>query len=194
MKWPDETIVKLRSLIGDGISSREIAKQLNMTKNMVIGKVHRLGLVLAGTPRSGALELGVRRREAAKTKPVSTTTKPPRRKGKPVVKSVLSTTPMRQIIPIIASDIHPVFDLRPNQCRFPIGDPGKPDFRFCSEVKDGDRPYCPEHCRIAYAGPVRAEISEAQKQMMQLGRIRACAPSHARLNPIVDMLLPDAEL
>ena len=35
-------------------------------------------------------------------------------------------------------------------CQWPIGDPGTPDFKFCYGDAVSGRPYCEEHCNIAY--------------------------------------------
>ena len=35
-------------------------------------------------------------------------------------------------------------------CKWPIGDPGDADFHFCGSPSVAARPYCPEHCAIAY--------------------------------------------
>jgi GcrA cell cycle regulator len=40
--------------------------------------------------------------------------------------------------------------LKPNQCRWPIGDPDSDDFHFCGETVFTGKPYCYEHCRQAY--------------------------------------------
>ena len=40
--------------------------------------------------------------------------------------------------------------LKPNQCRWPIGDPDSDDFHFCGEQVFSGKPYCYEHCRQAY--------------------------------------------
>ncbi|MCL5778227.1 GcrA cell cycle regulator [Limibaculum sp. FT325] len=45
MSWTDERVEKLKELWADGMSASQIAKQLGgVTRNAVIGKVHRLGL------------------------------------------------------------------------------------------------------------------------------------------------------
>ena len=45
MAWTDERVETLKKLWGDGLSASQIAKQLGgVTRNAVIGKVHRLGL------------------------------------------------------------------------------------------------------------------------------------------------------
>ena len=40
--------------------------------------------------------------------------------------------------------------LKPNQCRWPIGDPDSDKFHFCGETVFAGKPYCYEHCRQAY--------------------------------------------
>jgi len=40
--------------------------------------------------------------------------------------------------------------LKPNQCRWPIGDPDSDNFHFCGETVFAGKPYCYEHCRQAY--------------------------------------------
>ena len=43
-----------------------------------------------------------------------------------------------------------VEELQINQCRWPSGDPGSPDFSFCGERVARGRSYCPAHCKRAY--------------------------------------------
>ena len=42
--------------------------------------------------------------------------------------------------------------LTERMCRWPIGHPGDPDFTFCGGPRVPGRPYCREHCRLAYRG------------------------------------------
>ena len=45
MSWSDERVEKLKKMWGEGQSASQIAKELGgVTRNAVIGKVHRLGL------------------------------------------------------------------------------------------------------------------------------------------------------
>jgi GcrA cell cycle regulator len=49
--WSEERVTLLKKLWIEGLSASEIAKQLGgVTRNAVIGKVHRLGLPLRETP------------------------------------------------------------------------------------------------------------------------------------------------
>ncbi|EHD15037.1 hypothetical protein CIN_00190 [Commensalibacter intestini A911] len=44
MEWTEEIVAKLRELWTQGLSTAEIGRHLNVTKNAVVGKAHRLGL------------------------------------------------------------------------------------------------------------------------------------------------------
>src|SRR5262249_52142767 len=35
-------------------------------------------------------------------------------------------------------------------CLWPVGDPQQPDFHLCGRPSETGRPYCAEHCAIAY--------------------------------------------
>ncbi|MBR1380026.1 MAG: hypothetical protein IJ560_00340 [Alphaproteobacteria bacterium] len=41
-------------------------------------------------------------------------------------------------------------NLKPNQCRWPIGDPDSENFHFCGATVFVGKPYCYEHCKMAY--------------------------------------------
>jgi len=48
-----------------------------------------------------------------------------------------------------------VANLAATDCRWPIGDPREPDFRFCGAPQLPGRPYCDHHWRMAFqpSGP-----------------------------------------
>ncbi len=55
MGWTDERVETLKKLWQDGLSASQIAKQLGgVTRNAVIGKVHRLGLSGRAAPSKPA--------------------------------------------------------------------------------------------------------------------------------------------
>tara|TARA_B000000475_G_scaffold270743_1_gene267018 strand:- start:733 stop:996 length:264 start_codon:yes stop_codon:yes gene_type:complete len=37
-----------------------------------------------------------------------------------------------------------------SSCQWPIGDPQEKDFHFCEAINVVGKPYCQEHCDIAY--------------------------------------------
>jgi GcrA cell cycle regulator len=50
MKWTDLMVQALKQRWADGATATEIAKELGVTRNAVIGRVHRLGLSVRRSP------------------------------------------------------------------------------------------------------------------------------------------------
>lgn len=148
--WTDERVELLGKLWGEGLSASQIAAVLGggVTRNAVIGKVHRLGL--AGRPRAGQAEM------ARNPKPRPVPAPPPTAdRDRPLVRpsaAVPPTLPQPRIeeVAIPVSDRVSIMELRDSMCRWPIGDPSSPDFGFCGGRAQTGLPYCPHHCRIAF--------------------------------------------
>ena len=105
--------------------------------------------------------VGVIKKIAAKVSGKKTVTEKPT-KSKPVVKvkePVATKTPRASsrtseknlaIHQRIIQHSLEMANLKPNQCRWPIGDPDSEDFHFCGKTVFTGKPYCYEHCRLAY--------------------------------------------
>ncbi|HQT60679.1 MAG TPA: GcrA family cell cycle regulator [Acidiphilium sp.] len=50
MEWTDEIVSRLRQLWDEGLSTAEIGRRLNISKNSVVGKAHRLDLPARPSP------------------------------------------------------------------------------------------------------------------------------------------------
>lgn len=147
--WTSERISELERLWAIGASTAEIGRQLDVTKNAVVGKVHRLGLPgrpspikretraapRAPAPRAPAPRLRPEIRVSVDT-PVSDVVDPP----------IAAACAQAQV----ATATQPVADLHAPPCQWPFGDPGDEDFHFCGSPSLTGRPYCPEHCTRAY--------------------------------------------
>ncbi len=71
MSWTDERVETLKTMWNDGKSASQIAKELGgVTRNAVIGKVHRLGLSNRAQPAKAAAK------DASAAKPATATAKP----------------------------------------------------------------------------------------------------------------------
>jgi GcrA cell cycle regulator len=46
------------------------------------------------------------------------------------------------------------------ECQWPIGNPGDPDFRSCGAEVKGGKPYCEDHCALAYRGKDNDEVEQ----------------------------------
>ena len=83
MGWTDERVETLKKLWLDGLSASQIAKSLGgVTRNAVIGKVHRLGLSGRATPSQPARTTFKAPRPARPAQPQA-----PRRVAAPVSQS-----------------------------------------------------------------------------------------------------------
>ena len=141
--WTDENVELLKKLWADGLSASQIATKIGeVTRNAVIGKVHRLGL--AG-------------RKTTSRQPAPRRTSPRRngsgRAGRrlPPARFVRPSSPMPPSPPPpVAALMLPLRQLRDDQCRWPIGDPRKAGFGFCACRKAPGVPYCGRHAAIAY--------------------------------------------
>ncbi len=134
MAWTDERVELLKKLWTEGLSASQIARQLgDVTRNAVIGKVHRLGLSGRGSPSRSE-------RPRAVTVP------------KPTVKPVFIKPMIVEKKPVVLEngEYATVMTLKENMCKWPIGDPASPDFRFCGHKTMPGSPYCEAHARLAY--------------------------------------------
>ncbi|WP_394179318.1 GcrA family cell cycle regulator [Yoonia maritima] len=73
MSWTDERVETLKKMWGEGQSASQIAKELGgVTRNAVIGKVHRLGLSnRAGSGGASAAKAAPKEKPAAAAKPAA---------------------------------------------------------------------------------------------------------------------------
>ncbi len=138
MEWTDEAIARLRTLWAEGLSTAEIGRRLNISKNAVVGKAHRLNLPARPSPI---------RRTAGDSAPRQVT--PKRTQGPtlpPLSASVSTPVPVLRAIMPTPKPQQP----RTTPCCWPIGEPGKPSFHFCNASAVAGKPYCEEHAAIAY--------------------------------------------
>ena len=133
MSWTDERVEKLKQLWADGLSASQIARTLgDVTRNAVIGKVHRLGL--SGRATTSRIE-----------RPRQTVVRRPPR-PRLVVPEVTTVDEAR----LPTGEFATVMTVRDTMCKWPIGDPSSDEFHFCgNKVADG-LPYCSTHARMAY--------------------------------------------
>jgi transcriptional regulator with XRE-family HTH domain len=59
-----------------------------------------------------------------------------------------------------ATTAEKVFALTATTCRWPLGDPDRPDFRFCREPVAAGKVYCETHCSRAFWIPIHRRIRE----------------------------------
>ena len=149
MGWTDERVSTLKKLWLEGLSASQIAKQLGgVTRNAVIGKVHRLGLSGRATPSQPA-------RPAFKPQRLARPAAPPPqpvRRPQAVIVQAPEPPPIRRVEEPGSAT---VLTLGAHMCKWPIGDPSSDGFSFCGRRTGEDGPYCHEHARVAYQPAVK---------------------------------------
>jgi GcrA cell cycle regulator len=160
MSWTDERVERLKTLWLDGLSASQIAAELGgVTRNAVIGKVHRLGLSGRQKPQvqSSRPSSPPRPKNPAPPRPASPSVRParPMTIGNTALKADVSVEIRTQSMPVVEEgpivfERVTILNLTENTCKWPVGDPGRPDFFFCGRKSDSGIPYCAHHARIAY--------------------------------------------
>jgi len=154
--WTDDRVALLRRLWEDGQSASKIAAQLGgVTRNAVIGKVHRLGLAgrarggeeapSTATPSAKVIEIqtAIAVVETQAPEPVAIVSHRP-------APDFPASAPTPASTPLPVSQRVTIMDLRESMCRWPLGDPTTPEFRFCGARSITGLPYCTHHAEIAY--------------------------------------------
>jgi GcrA cell cycle regulator len=165
--WTDERVNTLRKLWTDGLSASQIAKQLGgVTRNAVIGKVHRLGLAGRATPSRPAKRIV---RNNANNRPRLMTGAPSRPRTIPSLAPLAEAAPPLEPMAQADGTLASVLTVTDRMCRWPIGDPTDQKFAFCGrDACDG--PYCTEHARLGFQ-PQRARVRKASGEPDELKRL-----------------------
>ena len=151
MSWTDERVELLKKLWSDGLSASRIAAALGgITRNAVIGKVHRLGL--SGRAKSASAAASHHRKARSSSHMLRMSGASIR--GNTALAHVYDYDAeatlklVENIIPI--GQRRSLMELTGQTCHWPIGDPSSSDFIFCGGNTVAGLPYCAYHCRIAY--------------------------------------------
>jgi GcrA cell cycle regulator len=138
--WTTERIEALKIHFQAGLSCREIANEIGVSRNAVIGKISRLNLTR---------DKGVFR---ARKEPASS----PRPRGAQRLRQILMKSfpsepePETPDEPVQNGHTCSLFELSEATCRWPISSPGQADFCFCGNTPLEGQPYCAGHSRLAY--------------------------------------------
>lgn len=141
--WPDWKVDQLKLLAGQHLSGGEIAREMNMTRNQIIGKAKRIGVRLTGKPVNPPKPMSARaaprvRNKMLQVKPLSLVTAP-----KPI--PAMPTTK--------ADPVH-ILDVRPHHCRAVLDERGAGGLAmFCGAPKVSESSYCKLHTQLFIQPP-----------------------------------------
>jgi GcrA cell cycle regulator len=152
LTWSDDRVEQLKKLWEAGLSASQIAAELgNVTRNAVIGKVHRLGL--SGRAKSPATAAPRQRKAVRPAQQMMRVARPVSR-GNTALAHVfeveVETDPVTfdNVVPM--SQRRSLLELNEATCHWPVGDPSSADFFFCGGKALSGLPYCAQHSRVAY--------------------------------------------
>jgi len=165
MNWTDERVELLRKLWSEGLSASQIAAQLGgVSRNAVIGKVHRLKL----SSRGRATAAPARQKKTTHAAPAVKSAPRPAASIRAMPASIGATALQTQfdVEPVARHVVRPVenvvvpisrrlqlIQLSERTCKWPNGDPLSEDFSFCGNDAAESGPYCAYHARIAFQPP-----------------------------------------
>lgn len=163
MNWTDERVELLKKLWSEGLSASQIAAQLGgVSRNAVIGKVHRLKLSSRGrsTPAPArpkkaapapAGQAKIMTKPAPTPRPVTTsigaTALQAQFDAEPFERPVMR--PLNNVVVPISRRLQ-LIQLNERTCKWPNGDPLSEEFHFCGNEAGESGPYCTYHARIAF--------------------------------------------
>ena len=150
--WTTERVELLKSRFEAGLTCREIAVDIGVSRNAVIGKLSRLNLTRVASgdePRPA-------RKKAAKGRCLKTT---PRLQYRMLLALYPEPQPVAWGAPIPDQHRCSLLELSEEKCRWPISTPGAADFCFCGNRPIEGLPYCAGHTRLAYRPGSRQRVA-----------------------------------
>lgn len=145
--WTAERLALLKTHFDAGMSCRQIAADLGVSRNAVIGKLSRLNL---------RRDYGPPRRTARK--PAAATPGTPRAQYDMLVAAYGDEALTADNVVIDHTNRCTLFELSAQKCRWPISTPGAEDFCFCGNTPLDGLPYCAGHTRLAYKPGSRLRV------------------------------------
>ena len=123
----------------------QIAAAIGVSRNAVIGKIHRLGLS-SGRPAGASARANCPPRARHSRGPTQ----------RRLLRLAYAQVPLDEIMSsVVVISTHPcsLIDIDSHQCRWPIGDPASTNFLFCGNDAIAGLTYCVGHARMAYRAP-----------------------------------------
>ena len=159
LTWTDERVELLAKLWTEGLSASQIAAELggSVSRNAVLGKIHRLGLADRGKAQAAAAP---RTRKPIRRADPAAVDEPVMVEDNDAPRSTATAAPQPAIGPEVVrlhddvvvplSERVTIMELRESMCRWPLGDPTTAEFRFCGARATMGLPYCTHHAQVAY--------------------------------------------
>ncbi len=164
MNWTDERVEQLKKLWAEGLSASQIAAQLGgVSRNAVIGKVHRLKL--SGRGKTTSTQTRSKKVNTGSSGGQRSSGSSGHMSNRVVSRSIGATALQTEystdlvthtVVKTVTDVVVPIsrrlelVQLSERTCKWPVGDPLQPDFNFCGNDVGESGPYCTYHSRLAY--------------------------------------------
>lgn len=157
MAWTNEMIDKLCQMWKQGLTTNEIAKNLGVSKNSIVGKVHRLNLTARPSPIKKKEDMPTEKAAQKPLAPDPKSSKISKNINKIKLDSVeINLAPLTEVSTKTEKNgCISLTELDNHTCRWPMGDPRDESFCFCGKKVRSGQTYCEEHAAIAYVKPLR---------------------------------------
>lgn len=164
--WSEGRVELLKKLWQEGLSASQIAKLLGgVTRNGVIGKVHRLGLSGRAMPSHPARPVARQSKPAGKVNHQRILAE----QAKPKVAAPILPTQPLPVERLDQGGTATILTIGSFMCRWPIGDPALPNFTLCGSRTD-EGSYCKPHAQVAYQPAQAKKKSSAAELARSLRR------------------------
>jgi GcrA cell cycle regulator len=150
--WNAERLERLKNCFEAGLTCREIAVDIGVSRNAVIGKLSRLNLT---REKNGDARHPARKDAATGSRRESR----PRQQYRLLKALYAGPQPATDHEPIANAHCCSLLELSKQRCRWPINTPGTEDFCFCGNTPVEGLPYCPGHSRLAYRPGSRQRVA-----------------------------------
>jgi GcrA cell cycle regulator len=165
--WTPDRVERLKKLWAEGFSANDIAMTIrNVSRNAVIGKIHRLNLPKRELRKSTKPGSIIKRRNRPPLRTVFDATPNNVHHTNPKVKQmraiaeqtravpVIKTAPLPAPVPGLAPLNLSLLELGPTSCKWAVNEPPKGEqFLFCGHQRKDGSPYCEFHHSRAYQKP-----------------------------------------
>jgi GcrA cell cycle regulator len=174
--WSEERIEQMKKLAGEGMSASQIAAELGgLSRNAVLGKLHRLGVSARPRPPKPTKPTPPRAVRVAAPRP-------PKQEPDETAPLVMDAGPRTEAFrPRTDGQGVPILGIRSGQCRWPLGALNETATHCCGDGVSPGHPWCPTHKALAYApasnrAPQSREANEKRRHAMlrhhnRIGRV-----------------------
>lgn len=141
--WTTERTEQLRNCVVTGLTCSQIAAEIGVTRNAVIGKIHRLGLSPTRQPGGSCAPRARKSQQRRLLRLIGAEA--------PSIVADVGT----ELVPIESAQPCSLLDIDHGKCHWPLGDPHEDGFAFCGNNAVTGFSYCVGHARMAYRLPAR---------------------------------------